>query len=230
MKNLVLIPGLLCDRRLWRDQIADLEAMAQISVADITRQSTLAEMAESVLAAAPHRFSLAGFSLGSQVALEIMQIATERVERLALLSATRGGLLPPSVVAFHEAITTIEHGDFQQYLESFYPRYVAERRASDEALKRTFMDMAHAVGAEAGLRQIRVLLGITSSFPNLDQIRCPTFVIGGCEDRRTTPAAHEALAKEIPGAEFIMIEDSGHFTTLEQPAPVTRALHQWLAL
>ena len=228
MATLVLIPGLLCDRRLWSDQISGLSTQADISVADITRPTTLMEMAETVLRAAPERFSLAGFSLGSQVALEIMQTAGERVERLALLSATRGGLLPPSVVAFREAIAGIEQGGFQQYLESFYPRYVAERRANDEALKRTFMDMAHAVGEEAGLRQIHVLLGITEPFSKLDEIRCPTFVIGGREDRRTTPAAHEALAKEIPGAELVMIEASGHFTTLEQPEAVTRALRQWL--
>lgn len=229
MTSIVLIPGLLCDRRLWSDQIEGLATQAEIIVADITRQTTLAAMADSVLATAPEHFSLAGFSLGSQVALQIMQIAGERVERLSLLSATRGGLLPTSVVSFRAAITTIEQGGFQQYLESFYPRYVAERRVNDEALKRTFMDMARAVGEEAGLRQIRVLLGITQAFPKLDQIRCPTFVIGGREDRRTTPAAHEALAKAIPSAELVMIEDSGHFTTLEQPEQVTYALQQWMA-
>jgi pimeloyl-ACP methyl ester carboxylesterase len=228
MSTLVLIPGLLCDRRLWSNQIAELEAGVDIIVADITRQSTLADMAASVLLSAPERFSLAGFSLGSQVALEIMRTAGARVERLALLSATHGGLLPPSVIAFHEAIATIEQGGFEQYLESFYPRYVAERRGNDPLLKRTFMDMAHAVGEAAGLRQMRVLLAIAEPFSRLDQIPCPTVVIGGREDRRTTPAAHETLAKEIPGAELIMIEDSGHFTALEQPEMVTHALRRWM--
>jgi len=228
MTPLILVPGLLCDRRLWSHQIAGLADQAEISVADITQQSTLAKMAATVLASAPERFSLAGFSLGSQVALEIMQTAGERVERLALLSATRGGLLPPSVIAFRKAIGVIEQGGFQQYLDSFYPMYVAERRVNDAALKATFMDMAHAVGPEVGLRQIRVLMSITRPFAKLDQIRCPTFVIGGREDRRTTPAAHETLAREIPGAELVMIDDSGHFTTLEQPERVTRTLRQWL--
>lgn len=228
MKSLVLVPGVLCDRRLWSRQIAALEALAEISVADITRQSTLAEMANDILAAAPERFSLAGFSLGSQVALEIMQSAGGRVERLALLSATHGGLLPPSTIALRRAMETIEQGGFEQYLEAAYVAYVAERRVNDAVLKQVFLDMAHAVGAEAGLRQIRVLLEIARPFSKLDQIRCPTVVIGGREDRRTTPAAHAALAKEIHGAEMIMIEGSGHFTTLEQPEAVTEALRRWM--
>lgn len=228
MKSLVLVPGVLCDRRLWSRQIAALEALAEISVADITRQSTLAEMANDILAAAPERFSLAGFSLGSQVALEIMQSAGGRVERLALLSATHGGLLPPSTIALRRAMETIEQGGFEQYLEAAYVAYVAERRVNDAVLKQVFLDMAHAVGAEAGLRQIRVLLEIARPFSKLDQIRCPTVVIGGREDRRTTPAAHAALAKEIHGAEMIMIAGSGHFTTLEQPEAVTEALRRWM--
>jgi pimeloyl-ACP methyl ester carboxylesterase len=186
-------------------------------------------MAEAALAEAPERFCLAGFSLGSQVALEMMDVAGERVERLALLSATRGGLLPATAAALGEAIAAIEHGGFEQYLEAAYPSYVAERRVQDEALKRTFMAMAHDVGERAGLRQMRVLLEIREPFAKLNQIRCRTIVIGGCEDHRTTPAAHRQLAEEIRGAELLMIEDAGHFTPLEQPAAVTEALRLWMS-
>jgi len=230
MESLVLIPGTLCDDRLWRHQVSGLEDLTEISVADITRQSTLAEMAADVLAHAPERFSLAGFSLGSQVALEIMQTAGERVERLALLSATHAGLLPPSTISLRQAIATIEQGGFEQYLEAAYVVYVAESRVNDAALKQVFLDMAHTVGTEAGLRQMRVLLQIVRPFSKLDQIRCPTVVIGGREDRRTTPAAHETLAKEIHGADLIMIEGSGHFTTLERPEMVTEALRRWIVM
>lgn len=94
MSSLVLIPGLLCDARLWSAQIEGLARYADIAVADITQQRTISEMAESILESAPPLFSVAGFSLGSQVALEVMRLSRDRVDRLALLSATRGGLLP----------------------------------------------------------------------------------------------------------------------------------------
>jgi hypothetical protein len=45
-----LIPGLLNDADLWRDQIAGLSSVATCHVADITKSSTLREAAESVLA------------------------------------------------------------------------------------------------------------------------------------------------------------------------------------
>jgi len=197
-------------------------------VADLTTQTTIFEMASAVLETVAEHFSLAGFSLGSQVALEIMSIAGERVERLALLSATHGGLLPPVEKAIRHAIELIEEGDFNAYLETAYPTYVSPSRISDPVVKRCFMDMAHEVGKDAGLRQMRALLGIKSPFANLGQISCPTLILGGRNDQRTTPAAHEALAKEIPRSHLVMVDDAAHFTLLEQPSIVAGWMESWI--
>jgi pimeloyl-ACP methyl ester carboxylesterase len=228
MNSLVLIPGVLCDERLFTQQIVALSPHANCVVADITQQSSVEEMAEAVLAAAPARFCLAGFSLGSQVALAIMQLAPHRVDRLALLSATHGGLLPASAEAFRKAIEPIEHGGFQDYLDGVFPRYFTERDTQHAALKQIFMDMAHSVGKSAGLRQMRAMLTLKEPFRNLDRIPCRTVIIGGAEDHRTTFEAHEILAREITGSELVKIEGAAHFTTLEQPAAVTQALRRWL--
>lgn len=229
MKTLVLIPGLLCDGRLWSAQIEALKGCAEVAVADITRQATVAEMAKDVLDHAPARFSLAGFSLGSQVALAIMESAKDRVERLALLSATRGGLFPVARAAIDKAIETIEAGGFEDYLDAAYPTYFAAGNAGNAALRDSFMEMAHAVGPKAGLRQMRALLSIAEPFGGLDRISCPTVILGGSEDRRTPPSAHEALAAEIPGARLVMVEGAAHFTPLEQPERVSEALREWMA-
>jgi pimeloyl-ACP methyl ester carboxylesterase len=228
MTSLVLIPGLLCNRILWTDQIAGLTRYADVIVADVTRQETMSEMACAVLEGAPEHFSLAGFSLGSQVALEIMSTSSDRVERLALLSATHGGLPPPIENAIRRAVETIEQGGFDSYLEAVYPTYVSAARAEDPMLKRCFIEMAQAVGQDAGLRQMRALLAIRNPFPNLGQIRCPTVLIGGREDRRTTPAAHEALAQEIPGSELLIVDHAAHFTPLERPRIVSAVLQRWI--
>ena len=82
---LALLPGLLCDAALWQPQVDGLSDIADCWVADFTSQESIAAMAESVLAAMPERFALAGLSMGGYVALEIMATAPERVTRLALL-------------------------------------------------------------------------------------------------------------------------------------------------
>ncbi len=228
MPKLILIPGLLCDRELWGNQISVLQNDSEIVVADITRQSTISEMAAYVLENAPDQFLLAGFSLGSQVALEIMRIAKDRVKRLALLSATDGGLLPATEASIRNAVELIEAGGFDQYLDDAYPSYFAGHGADDTVLKQAFVTMAHAVGEEVGLRQMRALLAIRASFTNLDRIDCPTVIIGGRDDHRTTPEAHRRLAQEISRSKLVIIDGAAHFTPVEQSGKVTKALREWI--
>jgi len=228
MAPFILIPGLLCDQTLWSGQIAVLEKYSAFTIADITRQSTIHEMAAHVLEDAPAQFSLAGFSLGSQVALEMMNVAGHRVKRLALLSATHGGLLPAAEAAIRHAVEMIEQGRFDQYLEEAYPSYFAARSAGDTRLKQIFVSMAHAVGQQAGVRQMRALLAIRNPFVNLDRIDCPTLIIGGRDDRRTTPEAHRRLAGEIPGSKLEILDDSAHFTPIEQSGKVADLLRDWI--
>jgi pimeloyl-ACP methyl ester carboxylesterase len=225
---LLLIPGLLCNESLWREQIDGLRDCVEPRVADVARQESIRAMAQAVLDSAPQRFCLAGFSLGSQVALEIMATARERVERLALLSATSGGLLPSVRAALENAISMIQEGDFESYVEQSYSTYVHPSRVNDPALKRAFTDMARAVGPQAGIRQMEALLSIAGPFTGLNQIDCPTVVIGGRQDHRTTLAAHEELARNIHNSVLIIIEESGHFTPIEQPSSVTDAMRNWL--
>ncbi len=50
---LILLPGLLCDAALWEPQLAGLDDVAEFFIADLTRQSSLEEMAAIVLRDAP---------------------------------------------------------------------------------------------------------------------------------------------------------------------------------
>jgi len=57
--QLLLLPGLLNDAELWRDQISGLADVARCEVADLTRGETIREMAEQALAGAEPTFALA---------------------------------------------------------------------------------------------------------------------------------------------------------------------------
>jgi len=205
-----------------------LKEYVDITVADITEQDSISAMAEAVLEHAPEHFSLAGFSLGSQVALEIMRVAKDRVMRLALLSATQGGVPPNAAGSIRQGMEMLEQGHFREYFDASYPTYVAPGKDGDMILKTTFINMARAVGLEAGLRQMRALRAISGPIMNLGEIRCRTVIIGGREDRRTTPEEQAQLAQGIPGAELVIVEDAGHFTPLEQPGEVSAALERWV--
>jgi pimeloyl-ACP methyl ester carboxylesterase len=226
--DVLLLPGLLCDERLWAAQTEALAGSARSRTPDLTAYESIAAMADAVLSQAPDRFAMAGFSMGGCVALEVVGRVPDRVSRLALLSTSASGLLPPIRQRLQDAITRIEAGGFDDYLEDAFPSYVAPERIYDRSLRRTFADMGKSLGPAVAVRQIRALLEYRGFGGCLGRIACPTVVICGREDRRTPVAAHEELATLIPGAKIRVIERAGHFTPLEEPKAVTEALRGWL--
>jgi pimeloyl-ACP methyl ester carboxylesterase len=231
MQNaLVLLPGLLCDRRLWVQQIVGLDDVARSSVIDLSTCDSIEEMADVVLHQSPERFALAGFSMGGCVALEILARAPERVQCLALLSTRAAGLLPAVRQHYEEVISNLEAGGMDAYLAGAFPKYVAAEKVRDEGIRQTFFAMGRDLGTEAAVRQMRALLAYPGFRGALNQIACPTVLICGMEDQRTPIDVHREMAAAVPGAQLSVISKSGHFTPLEQPAAVTEALRRWLQM
>jgi pimeloyl-ACP methyl ester carboxylesterase len=206
-----------------------LAGRATCRTADLSACASVAEMAEKVLEGAPESFALAGFSLGGCVALEIAALAPRRVSGLALLSTRAAGILPPVRAHYEASIAGIEAGGLDAYLAAAFPRYVAPGRAHDETLRRTFFDMGRSLGADVAVRQMRALLDYSGFHGDLRDVACPTVLICGSEDQRTPVAIHREMARQIRGARLAVIAGSGHFTPLEEPAAVARALLAWLA-
>ncbi len=228
LRDVLLLPGLLCDERLWAAQTEALAGSARSRTCDLTAYESIAAMADAVLTQAPWRFAVAGFSMGGCVALEVVAREPERVCRLALLSTTARGLLPPVSRQLRDSISGIEADGLDDYLADAFPRYVAPERINDHELWGTFAAMGKSLGPAVAVRQIRALLEYPGFGGCLGRIACPTVMICGREDRRTPVASHEELVKQIPGAKLRVIEWAGHFTPLEKPEAVTETLRDWL--
>ncbi|MFN9334910.1 MAG: alpha/beta fold hydrolase, partial [Alphaproteobacteria bacterium] len=83
-ETLLLLPGMLCDARLWRDQIEAFGASHRVVVACLTGHDSIAAMAEAALTGLDGPLAVAGLSMGGHVALEVIRRAPRQVTRLAL--------------------------------------------------------------------------------------------------------------------------------------------------
>ena len=226
---LVLVPGLLCDERLWRHQAADLADLAgRVLIPDVTGHDSVAGIARDILHDAPERFALAGLSMGGYVSLEIMRQAPERVEALALLDTSARPDTPEQTEARLALVGLARAGRFDEVWQGLLPRVVHPDRVEEPGIRSDVRAMAHAVGPEGFERQERAIIGRPDSRPDLPGISCPSLVLCGCEDALTPPHLHEELADGIPGASLHQIENCGHLSTLERPEVVTGAMREWL--
>jgi pimeloyl-ACP methyl ester carboxylesterase len=227
---LVLLPGLLCDAALWAPQVRALRGLADpIMIGDLTRHDTLAGMADAVLAEAPPRFALAGLSMGGYCAQEIMRRAPERVTRLALLDTSARADSDEQRARRRGLIELAQKGEFKGVTPRLLPLLIHPDRLEDEPLTQTVMGMAERIGKDAFLRQQKAIMGRPDGRPDLARIACPTLVLVGRQDALTPVALHEEIAAGIRGARLVVVEDSGHLTTLERPEPVNAALETWLS-
>ena len=87
-RSLVLLPGFMCDAELWRDMVPDLETLGLLHYGNVYRDDTLEGMARRVLAEAPGRFVLVGFSMGGFVARVLTLMAPERVTGVAFIASS----------------------------------------------------------------------------------------------------------------------------------------------
>jgi pimeloyl-ACP methyl ester carboxylesterase len=225
---IVLVPGLLCTARLYAEQIPALQRLGPVTVADHTRDDSMAAIAERILADAPPRFGLAGLSMGGYVAFEIVRQAPARVTRLALLS-TSARLDPPQITERRRRqIALAQEGRFGAVADMQFALLVHRSRLDDDGLETLVRLMADEIGAEAFVRQQTAIIGRADSRPDLAAIACPTLVVVGDGDELIAPENSVEIADGIPGARLVTVAECGHLSTLERPAQMTAALTEWL--
>jgi len=226
---LVLVPGLLCDDALWAHQTAHLADVADMIVVDLREPDSMADMAQAVLDQAPEgMFALAGLSMGGYVAHEIMRMAPERVSRLALLDTAAYADSDVQTARRRGLLELAEKGKFKGITPSLLPLYLHESRLSDTVLTDAVSAMAERIGKDGFLRQQKAIMNRIDSRPYLEQYTCPTAVIVGRQDLATPLEASEEMARLIPGAKMIAIEECGHLSTMERPEAATAVLRYWL--
>jgi pimeloyl-ACP methyl ester carboxylesterase len=224
---LLLLPGLLCDARLWRDC---MPAGAEARIADLAQDDSMAAMAGRALAlvADAPRFAVAGLSMGGYVALEVMRQAAARVSHLALLDTSARADTEEQTRRREALIALAQTGRFRGVTPRLLPQLVHPSRL-DTPLAAEVTAMAERIGQDGFLRQQRAIMARPDSRPDLPGIAVPTLVGVGEADVLTPPELAEEMATLIPGAQLVRFPGCGHLPTMEDPAAVRDALAGWLS-
>jgi pimeloyl-ACP methyl ester carboxylesterase len=223
--DLLLLPGLICDERLWRDVIGGLDARAM--VADLTQDDSMEAMAKRALAAAPARFALAGLSMGGYLAFEIMRQASDRVTHLALFDTSARDDDEARRQTRRKGIEMVGQGKFIGVSRGLLGKLIAPRHMGT-ALAEEVQAMSERVGQEAYIRQQVAIMNRVDSRPTLGTITVPTLVGVGVDDTMTPPELAEEMAAGIAGAELVYFPDSAHLPPMENPVAVIGAMARWL--
>ena len=231
---LLLVPGVLCSPRLFAAQVAALQGDAEIVVPDwrkapLSIWNSWESAARWVMDQMPaEKFALAGLSLGGMLAVEIMQVAADRVTKLALLDTGMRSQSEAERAVRRARIRLADEGHFELVLGMQMTRFIPAYRLPDKPLVDEVMTMCGEIGVEIYKRQEELAAIRVDRRPDLPRIKCPTIVVCGRDDAATPLFLSEEIAKAIPAAALVVIEQCGHLVTMEKPEATNEILQVWL--
>ncbi len=216
----------MCDRDLWTDMVPDLEALGPLHFGNVYDDDSLDGMARRVLAGAPQRFVLVGFSMGGFVARVLTLMAPERVAGVAFVASSARG--------YSDEETARRKAGYRPGDRP--PRAAGEVTAAmglhpdrerDPVLLDRLRGMQRRLGPEVRKRQAALVR--REGYADLERIACPALVVACRQDRLRTFAETERMAHHLPHARFEILEDCGHMAPLERPHELAALIADWIA-
>ena len=225
--SLVLIPGLNLTAEAFDPVLAALPETIHGQALDNPALDSVEDIAKVHLRSLPSQFWLAGFAFGAYVALAIQEFAPKRVLGLALICGTGDQDSPLQAEARHRVILHAQSGGHLDMVRQQAEQAVHPDSLTNAALMQRRMDQAAAYGSERFIAHQQACANRIDRNYLLDG-RVPTLLVAGSHDRAYPPEAAQALAARVRGAEYAVVEGSGHLVPLEQPAALARRLALWI--
>lgn len=223
----LLIPGMFNTATIWDPVAAQLRPHADIRIADVLTQDSIAAMAADawtlVASLAPGTpLVVCGFSMGGYVAIELLASHASGIHGVALVDTSAKVETPESLPVREKTISALER-NFARTVEGIIP-FSLHPAHHNGPLAEGMRVMMHGVGAPAAIRQTRAVMGRVGHRAALARLVIPALVVCGREDKVTPPALSEDLAALIPGSRLEWLSNAGHQTPIEQPAALAGLL------
>lgn len=228
LPTLVLLPGSLCDARIFAAQRQGLRGLVNTVPVDYRGLRPGSDWVDGLLGKLPERFSVAGFSLGGLWALEMLRRAPHRIERLALIASNAQAASPATRRRSHalwRLWTSRGPASVARHLKPGYFHHTAQRGRHAQIVR----DMAMATGHRAAAAAFSWAATRPDSHRLLAGYQGPLLVVSGDKDRLCPPAWQQAMLRAQPAARWVPLPRVGHFVPLEAPAALRDALRDWLS-
>ena len=173
------------------------------------------------------RAAIVGISATAMVALRLAAEQPARVSHLVIAGGYAARLLSnPAAVQATQAVMQRMRDDWPGYLDEFFTIVFSEPHSTKAYEDGVVRSGAATDGATVAMG-LAGWLG-TDMRPQARQVRCPTLVIHGDDDRRVPYADGERIAALVPGARLLTIGGGGHLLQARDPVAFSRAVRDFV--
>lgn len=236
---IVLLHALLFDGGMWRGQLDALAQLGRVIVVDApghghseaARNFTLEEHADAVTDVLDElgidRAVFIGLSWGGMCSMRVALRHPRRVVALGLVDTSAEGESPKTIRRARAFLAFFRYfGIPYRLFETQMAPFMYGRRAlreKPELLAETYRRMM-GFDREGVVWAFRAVVERSNVLSRVHEIHVPTLIVCGRNDRTTPLRRSKNLAAAIEGATFVVLEDIGHMTALEEPETITNLL------
>ena len=189
----------------------------------------MADAAEKLLAhLGETSVHVVGLSLGACVALALASQAPSRVRSLLLVNAFARLRPSDTRAAFRLALRAVLLGTAPMTTVAALVARTVFPRPEQEALRQAATARLARM-SRRGYAAAAAAVAVFDARATLRDVRCPTMMVAGIDDRTVGFDAKHALADAIAGARLVLVPDSGHVTNVDQTAAFNAVLREFLS-
>ena len=241
-KSIIFIHGFPYDHFMWDKQVAelsenyfcvtyDIRGLGESDTGDgqFTMEMFVDDLETIVNDANLDKPVLCALSMGGYISLRAMEKIQDKFSGLILCDTKPESDDNTGKLKRANAIKQIGSGDYENFIESFVLNCFGEKFIKENSAEyKKVVDRSkknNPIGVKGCLL---AMAGRTDTTESLSKIILPTLVICGSEDKLSPPATMKSMAEKIPYSRFVLIEDAGHMTPIENPVKVNSSIKEFL--
>jgi 3-oxoadipate enol-lactonase len=241
-KSIIFVHGFPYDHFMWDKQVAelsknyfcvtyDIRGLGESNVGDgqFTIEMFVDDLELVVDGLKLNKPVLCALSMGGYISLRAIERIQNKFSGLILCDTKSEADDNAGKLKRAMAIKQINSGDFENFIDGFVLNCFGEKFVKEN--KNEFRSVVerskknNPIGVKGCLL---AMAGRTDTTENLSKINLPTLVVCGSKDKLSTPAIMKSMAEKIPNSNFVLIEDAGHMTPIENPAKLNSVIKDFL--
>ncbi len=239
---LLLLHAFPHSSKMWEPNIAELSKTYRVLAPDLAgfgkspvlREWAMADSADMIAKSLDDRgiqgpVFVAGVSMGGYMALEFFKNFPERFCGLGLFATRSAPDTPDALEKRRLSIEAVEKFGVEPFARKAVKSQLGKTtQEKNPVLVEKVLSFMKEASPQATVHAIKAIAGRKDNSDLLPKINFPVLVIAGAEDEICPPSEMEKMASLISGAEFHVINESGHLVNLEQIESFQRIFENFL--
>ncbi|WP_164108333.1 MULTISPECIES: alpha/beta fold hydrolase [Sphingobacterium] len=241
-RTIIFIHGFPFNKNSWRPQMESLEDNITGIAVDVRGHGlstnghgffSIDVFAKDIIALIAkldlEKVTLCGVSMGGYIALRIYQLIPEKIEGL-ILSDThhKADDNTAKQKRFDSIQAILRHGRRPFALGFIDNIFVHKNEEENQEAIELIKSSIRRNSIRGICATLLALASRTDSTEMLENIKVPTLLIRGSEDKITPKNLMEEMSQRIADAKYVEIENAGHLPNLEQPLAFNRHMNSFL--